>query len=120
MKKNLYIITLFLLLNACSSGDDKFPDGMLTDDKMVALMVDIEIAQAKVKFESASEGIKPNYAKAYEGVYKKHQLSKSEFFNNIEYYCSEPVKMKGIYDEVIVRLTQLQADLNKKQFNQNP
>ena len=45
---------------------------------MVDLMVDVEIAQAKLKFEFASEGKTPNYTEEYSRVFQKHKLTKNK------------------------------------------
>ena len=55
MKKSTFIIIfLTLLLTSCQS-DIELPHGVLTEDKMIDLMVDLEIAQATLKFDAASE-----------------------------------------------------------------
>lgn len=107
-----FYILIVITIISCSAKEE-LPKGIFTETKMVDLMVDIELAQAKVKFESASEGKRPEYAKEYEMVYKKHQLTKETFLENVEYYCSEPIKMRQVYDEVIIKLSEEQAELTK-------
>ena len=114
MMKKIHFIYLVLIVFISCSSSEELPVGILNQEEMVNLLVDVEIAQAKMKFEVASEGKKPNYIEEYNAVYKKHNLTKDQFLNNINYYCSDPLEMRKVYDKVIIRLTEQQAALIKK------
>lgn len=116
MMKKIYLITIILATFLSCSTEKELPEGILNKEQMVDLMVDVEIAQAKLKFEFASEGKTPNYTEEYSRVFQKHKLTKNRFIQNVDYYCSEPMLMRKVYDKVIVELTEKQAELNKKQF----
>lgn len=80
-------------------------------------MVDMEIAQATLKYEAASEGKPPNYTKAFKMVCDSNNITLEELDKNLTYYCAEPIKMRQVYDEVIVKLSEQQAKLSKKQLS---
>ena len=105
-----------LLLTSCQS-DIELPQGVLTEDKMIDLMVDMEIAQATLKFDAASEGLKPNYTKAFTEVFESYSINKKEFNVSLNYYCSEPIKIRIIYDQVIVKLSEKQGELVEEFLN---
>ena len=117
MKKKYLIYSILIAFYSCSTNNE-LPSGILNQEQMVNLLVDVEIAQAKMKFEVASEGKKPNYVEAYNNLYKKHNLTKDQFLNNINYYCSDPMEMRKVYDKVIIRLSEQQAALIKKNMNE--
>jgi|GEM_PF-1191239 len=119
MKKNNYIL-LLLVYSLFSCGEkEELPKGVLSETAMVNLMVDMEIAQATLKFEHASEGINPNYTKAYMQVCQSNNITLEQFNINLDYYCSEPIKMRQVYDEVIVRLSEKQGELNEDYIKQS-
>lgn len=111
-EKNYILILIFVSLFACKSKVD-LPAGILPKDKMITLLVDMEVTQATLKYDAASEGIKPNYTKAFEEIYQKHNINKDLFNTNLNYYCSEPLKMRKLYDKVLIKLSEQQASLSK-------
>lgn len=112
MKKNNYILYfIFICFFACKA-EPELPKGILTEDKMIDLLVDMEVVQATLKYDAASERIKPNYTLAFEEVYQKHHLNKELFDTNLNFYCAEPLKMRKVYDKVLVKLSEQQAELS--------
>ena len=111
MKKSTLI--LFILSLVSCQLDDKLTPGVLSEEKMVELMVEMEIAQATLKFDAASEGLKPNYTEAFNKVFEVYSLDNNTFYISLDYYCSEPIKIRKIYDKVIVKLSENQGKLNE-------
>ena len=68
MMKKIHFIYLVLIVFISCSSSEELPVGILNQEEMVNLLVDVEIAQAKMKFEVASEGKKPNYIEEYNAV----------------------------------------------------
>lgn len=110
---NKITFILFLLIIASCKSDNELPAGVLPEDKMVDLMVEMEIIQATLKYDAASEGLNPNYIKAFNKVFESYNIDKDGFNNSMDYYCSEPLKVRKIYDKVIVKLSENQGQLNK-------
>ena len=62
---------------------------------------------------------RPAYNPEYniQWVLKKYDVSEDEFRYAIEYYASDPELLEAIYDEVIIRLAEIQARKEVKQAN---
>ncbi len=112
-KITLILFLIIFLLTSCGA-DKELPQGVLPEDKMVDLMVEMEIVQATLKYDAASEGLNPNYTKAYNKVFESYNIDKKGFNISLDYYCSEPLKVRKIYDKVIVKLSENQGTLNKE------
>ncbi|MDF1672539.1 MAG: DUF4296 domain-containing protein [Vicingaceae bacterium] len=117
MNKITLILFLIIFLLASCGDDKELPKGVLPEDKMVDLMVELEIVQATLKYDAASEGLNPNYTKEYNKVFESYNINKKGFNISLDYYCSEPLKVKNIYDKVIVKLSENQGKLNKEFIN---
>lgn len=111
-KITLILFSTILWLASCGA-DTELPIGVLPEDKMVDVMVEMEIVQATLKYDAASEGINPNYSKAFNDVFESYNIDKKGFNISLDYYCSEPLKVRKIYDKVIVKLSENQGKLNK-------
>lgn len=113
MKRYLVYLFFSFSIFGCSN-DEVIPEGIVVQDKMIEILIDMELAQAKIKFVMANEnnGLKDNYH-YFNEVFNKHQISREEFNTNLEYYCSQPLVMQDLYVEVIERLSEQQA--NQKQ-----
>ncbi len=75
------ILVLMLMLTAC----DKRPKGVLSDNKMLSLIVDLELAESYVSTynEDESDDMRES---ALGGVLKKHNVSKAEFDSTMTWY----------------------------------
>jgi len=99
MSKNFLPLLVFLFLISCQNVDkNKVPDNLLTEEQMVAALIDV--AQLKA--------IKTNYSKdfddlgisASEYLCKKHDLDSITLEESIRYYSYDPNDLKNIYQKV--------------------
>lgn len=110
MRTSLFSILFFLILFSCKQ-EETIPDYVISEQEMVNVLVDVELTQAEIKFSLSSEELKMDYNKKFEKVFDKHKLTQETFNKNLEYYCRNPLVMKDLYDQVIVRLSEDQASL---------
>jgi hypothetical protein len=116
----IYCSICFLIGFAMLSCSEKSvaPDNIWAEDKMIDVLVDMELAQATVKLNSATQNSKQDYKVEFEKVYTKYNITQEEFNENIEYYCQLPLNTRQMYDSVIVRLSEQQAELNKARIKE--
>ncbi|HEY0091784.1 MAG TPA: DUF4296 domain-containing protein [Flavobacterium sp.] len=108
MRKVLSILFL-LLAFGCDPTNEK-PDNLIGKEKMVDILYDLALLDA-IKSQRPiyleENGINPrNY------VYKKYKIDSIQFVKSNQYYSSDFVEYKQIYDEVAKRLesNKLKAD----------
>lgn len=107
--KPLFLL-LLLLLFSCEINDEKRPEGILSPDEMVELMVDVHLvegARSGVTIMGDSLGIELYYRT----VLIKHGLDSTSYQNNFDYYSARPDELDLIFEEVVRRLSVLESEL---------
>lgn len=104
MKKKILLILAIGLFYACSQ--DSPPKGLLSQDKIVEVLVDIHMAEGlasslPIPFDS-SRKIYPILEKE---VFIKHNIADSVFMESFEYYLRDAKVMEEIYSRTIDSLT---------------
>lgn len=106
----LYIL-LLILLSGCMR-----PWGTLSHDEMVAVLLDVHVAEAAMKVVdgSAKRIEKQEY---YNAVFVKHNTTKEQFENSLDWYARHPKLLVAIYDEVKKEAEQLQERVEAYEFH---
>lgn len=111
-KFTFIVVTLFFL--ACSSTKNELPEGILTHEELVPILTDVEIAQGYLRIKSSiddslfrSKAFQENH---YQHIFEKHHITEEQFNNNIAYYSMFPEEMEKIYNDVIIAISQEQAN----------
>ena len=116
MKTKLWILSCIFFLTYCSS--DEKPEQILSKEQMVALMIDLNIAQTRVdqlklKKDSAAEV----YDQYHAYLLNKHLIKDSTFYESLRYYLNRPndldVIHEGILDTLSFRLQKIEAQEEK-------
>ena len=100
MKKKILLVLAFGLFYACSG--DSPPKGLLSEDKMVEVLVDIHMAEGMasslpIPFDS-SRKIYPILERE---VFLKHNIPDSVFMESFQYYLRDSKTMEEIYSRTI-------------------
>ncbi|TXE06991.1 DUF4296 domain-containing protein [Algoriphagus aquimarinus] len=100
MKRFLILSFCLLSLGSCGSGNK--PAGLLSEDKMVEVLIDIHITEGltgaiPVSYDSS----KVLYSLLEKDVFLKHQVSDSVFTQSMLYYLQDPAEMEQIYSRVV-------------------
>ena len=116
MKKWILFCGLFLLLscNQNSSLMSSRPKGVLSKEKMIQLMVDINLAESVIRAADIQRTRPADslYQKAqFAAVYQKNGVKPSEFDRSLTYYIEHVDDLNDIYLEVISRLSAKEAEL---------
>jgi hypothetical protein len=100
VKKTVIFISVLTILFSC--GGRKLPDGILDEDKMVEVLIDIHLAEGLVStFPIHYDSSRVLYPLFEKEVFKKHQIPDSVFRMSLEYYMQDTKKMDRMYARTI-------------------
>ena len=114
INKPIFFLGIFFLFISCSGNQDKTPLNILNKDEMVAVLIDIQLADATVNLSKYGQSHFPgDKVKLFDEIYSKHKITKKKFEESFVYYTDHPEKFQKIYAEVITGLSRKQAELAK-------
>ena len=94
------------------------PWGVLSHDEMVAILLDVHVAEATMKVvDSRAKRIeKQEY---YNIVFEKHNTTKEQFDKSLDWYAHHPKELVEIYDDVKNAAERLQERVESYEFHPN-
>ncbi len=110
----LLFIFILLLLNSCnrSPASKEF----LSEDLMVAILIDVQVAEGKASTLPISyDSSKVLYHLLEKDIFLKHGVSDSVFTTSMAYYLEDAEKMDRIYARIIDSLVVLENNLMTKE-----
>lgn len=108
---------MFLL----SCEEKKLPEGILSEDKMVTVLIDIHIAEGLVStFPINYDSSRTMYPKLEKEVFRKHNVVDSVFHRSLEYYLANPRIIDRIYERAIDSLNVIEKSGNTKETDDLP
>ncbi|MGB3073715.1 MAG: DUF4296 domain-containing protein [Chitinophagales bacterium] len=119
ISKWLRIVTLFIVFIycACASEIEKAPEGILSKDKMIAVLLDVHIAESSVNSRGmTNQQLNQNVAAKYEDVMKKNGTTFDTFKKSFDYYLHHPEQYEEIYLEIVNKLTALEGKAKAKEL----
>lgn len=116
MKTKLWILGCALAM-ACGSQDEK-PDHVLSKEQMVALMIDVQIAQTRVNdLRLKSDSAQQVYDQYQAYLLKEHVIKDTVFYESLQYYLNRPSDLDLIHEAVLdtlnFRLQKIEAQEEK-------
>jgi hypothetical protein len=111
--KNLIIVLLSIfILQSC--GKNSLPEGILSEDKMVEVLVDIHLAEGLVStFPIHYDSSRVLYPYFEMEVFKKHGVQDSVFKKSLEYYMRDVKVMDRMYARTIDSLHVIEKAINE-------
>lgn len=98
------VVALFLVMVSCSR--DEKPEGLLSEDTMVEILVEIHLAEGFVQSLSIPyDSSKVLYPILEKQIFEKHGIADSVYENSLEYYLLDAAKMEYLYERTIDSLT---------------
>lgn len=98
--------TLFTLF-ACKNDEPQMP---IAKEKMVAVLVDIHIAEAYI--ESVNPTLKDSMARLYyPQIFKHNGITAKLYDSAFSVLSNQPEMMKNVYDEVLLKIEQRQKQI---------
>lgn len=100
---------------AVSCSSESRPGDLLPEEKMVEVMVDVQIFEAVIEGKKLQEdSMAVLLATNYDAIFKKHHITKEQFDRTFGYYESNPEKMDGLMDYVVDKLSRLEAEAKRR------
>jgi len=109
MRRLLVLFFLLIFFAACNRNGAS--DGIIPEDEMVDVLVDMHLADAY----TATLIDTPKIVEIYKTVYKHHGIDSLSFRKSLEFYTKEPKVLKEMYKEVNEKITALQLVEKKKE-----
>ena len=103
---------LFVFLQLMSCEKTKTQELLVSDEKMISILVDLHIAEAAIL--SANKAQKDSIGGVYfQQIFNMHQIQDSLFYLNLEIISNDPKKTELIYEKVIEKLEKLDLGNDK-------
>jgi len=94
------LLLLLFLLQACSPS---LPSGILDEDEMTDVLVDLHLAQGMAE-ANPENGIDVTRYKYIQAVFRKHRITEAEFDSSMVYYSGRAEDFTQIYNNVVNRV----------------
>ncbi len=109
-------LCLCCILISCSKKEEKIPENIVPKDKMIQVMVDVHLAEAKIQSNNLNltDSTKTIAAGYYKNLFEKSKISEQQFRESFLYYSHHLDLMNKIYEEVINELSKKQAITTKQ------
>lgn len=120
MKKISFLKTLpffltVLLIFACGKNEEKtveMPPGIMTEDTFAKVLTDFALAESAANLNVKNVvGQKIDSTYAFDPL-KENRISQGKYDSTVAFYVSQPQLYKKVYENVLVRLSELQANRN--------
>lgn len=109
---NIIFICVFFIVGC---GKNRPPKGILEEDKMVEILIDIHLAEGLVStFPIPYDSSRKLYPYLETEIFSKHQVPDSVFTLSLEYYMRDPVIMDRFYARTIDSLNVYEKVGNQK------
>lgn len=110
-----------MLLSACG-GQEEIPDGILSQEAMVNILIDIRIAEGKVDVLSVGrDSSAVLFGELERRIFEKHQLDSQIYRKSYQYYMTNAELYLSVNDIVLdslkVRQQRLKTDVVRGKEN---
>lgn len=112
MRKLYFLIVFVVLISACKKQNNQHVNtDILNHKQMVNVLIDCYIAEAELLNISQKEpdNLKVYTKYYYDFIFKKHNITRNQLFESMQYYTYRIKEFSKIYNEVLVKLTNMQT-----------
>jgi len=113
---SLVPLTLFSIFLLSCNSTEKQPQLPIPQEQMVNIMVDMHLAEtaASLKLTDA-DSTRPSYGQLIDVIFEKHGTTRATFDSTLYALSFQPAEMNAVYDLVLERLSQMDAEVKAKQ-----
>lgn len=108
------VVVLLLLLVSCNRMEGLFsnrPSDVISKSQMVDVLVDMQLVESALRTSTVQPARGDSLLqKTYIRLFKKHHITKEQFEASLQYYIQDIEQLDAIYNEVISRLTAMEAE----------
>lgn len=106
---------------AVSCGSESRPGNVLPEEKMVEVMVDVQIFEAVIEGKRYSDdSLAVLLETNYDAIFRKHGITEEQFHQTFAYYEASPAKMDAMMDIVVDKLARLEAETKRRRDEEKP
>ncbi|MCC5939013.1 MAG: DUF4296 domain-containing protein [Lunatimonas sp.] len=104
MKYSIWLLAACCFCFSCSS--DSKPPGLLSEDEMVSIIVDIHLTEGFVQsLPIPYDSSKKVYPILEKEIFEKHRVADTVYMASLQYYLRYPAFMERVYARAIDSLT---------------
>jgi hypothetical protein len=105
--KKYFSILLICILFSCGRNNGQAPEGILPKDTMVRILIDIHIAEARLKQRGSAtpDSLMAAFQKAKEEILKRNHTNLEVFKKSYDYYMINLNGMDEIYSAIVDSLS---------------
>ena len=101
---------IYILFTTACTQKAESDQGVVLDEKQMAeILADAHLTESINKIEGDRFQLQFDLDHAYDIVFEHHGTTFEEFDASLSYYQDHPEKLEAIYDEVIIILSEMQA-----------
>lgn len=112
LKKLSVLIGVFILMISCQQ--EKQPAGIIEKEKMVSVLIDINIVDAYLNQVPQVDTMLMQAKSRYTYVFKKHGIDSVKFSKSLNYYSLRSAELDQMYQTVIDSLEKMVAREREK------
>lgn len=114
MKRLFFYALIFvaIMLTSCSEKKVEVPADVLSTDKMIAVLTDVEIAEAaRNQHDIVKDTIADFTTASAKFIFEKHKVNATDFQRSMDWYAAHPEMLNKIYEEVVNSLSKKQSEV---------
>ena len=99
-------------------GQEEIPEDVMSKEQMVAVMIDVQIAQTRVNnLRVKNDSAQKAYDHYQSYLLEEHTVSDSSFYTSLQYYLNRPDDLNDIHEAILdtlnFRLQKIEAQEDK-------
>lgn len=115
-KSIIFILIITALMSSACYREMDFPDAALPKEKMIDILADVHLAEAKVIdytgwTQQARDSLLVVY---YNTIFKMHKVKAADFDQSMNAYMKNPEALSKIYEKVLEKLQKDESVFVKK------
>lgn len=110
---HLFIVTVFI---SCSKKEEVRPSDILDPATMTNVMAEVHYTEATIQIRNlnSTDSTKKIAYRYYKNVFDKNKTNVTAFKKSFDWYKNRPELFTVIYDSVLIRISENQANAIKK------
>ncbi len=120
MRNKLHRYSVVLLLGTLLVACSKVPDGILSEKKMQAVQVDMQLAEAMINLDSKEFSDNARKEALYQSIFRKYDITQAEYDSSLIWYGRHLDIYMKVYDRVLADLNERQKALGDVQASAAP
>lgn len=116
MRKTLLFCIVWMLFSCQPTPSNTTPDYVLSEDKMVSVMVDMHLVETAANLKVfPPDSAQQMYSDRFASIFLTHQTTQAKYDSSLWYYATQTDRMNVIYDLVLEQLSELESEVKSDQ-----